>query len=183
MAKSLWYIALVSLLLIAVACNPDCQAPNITAPDGTCCLDKNADGNCDSNLTAKKAGSQVLDELNQKENQAVDQKTVTDVLIGIENSGSINYNGFSFDLVTYAKYAKKDAQCDKIILTRKVKLLTQQFQFDDNLAPKQTLEKTLTINTLKEIPDLLKPAECRNLKTCPCTEEISYELENLGKKN
>lgn len=142
--------------------------------DRKCCPDKDNDNLCDPPNQYSINEKELTDEQKQELDKILKQEGVTEITIEIENEGDELYDGFAFDLATYGVFK---VNCEKVS-TKSVKLLMQHFTFDDKLSGKETIQKKLTVFSFV-IPPELFPEECKN---CKCDNEISYQLENIGKK-
>ena len=166
-------LILLALPLILMGCAPHCKQGDVYI-DRKCCPDKDNDNLCDSPSRYSINEKELTDEQKQELDKILKQEGTTEVTIEIENIGDELYDGFAFDLATYGVFK---VNCEEVS-TKSVKLLMQHFTFDDKLSGKATIQKKLTVFSFI-IPPELFPEEC---KKCKCDSEISYQLENLGKK-
>jgi len=169
------FILILALPLILMGCVPDCEQGDVYI-DQKCCPDKDNDNLCDSQNQYSINEKELSDEQKQELDKILKQEEAIEITIEIENKGDELYDGFAFDLATYGVFR---VNCEKVS-TKSIKLLMQHFTFDDKLSGKATIQKKLTVFSFS-IPPELFPEECKKTG-CKCDNEISYQLENIGKK-
>lgn len=113
---------------------------------------------------------------------ALSNAQTKDMIILVKNEGNDYTIGFSFDVVTYVVFTKKEREglsCVNEKFLSKEKLNVQKFQFSDKVEPSENIQKTINIDVTTTVSSTLTPEVCGGIQLCNCEKKISYTFESL----
>jgi len=114
--------------------------------------------------------------------EQLSQAQTKDVIVRVSNVGDDYTDGFSFDVLTYVVYSKKERDglsCVNEEVLSKDQIDSQNFRFNNKINVGDSIQETIAIEVPMVTSENSRPEICNELQLCTCTKKIFYRFDNI----